>query len=161
MANPRLLSSYSAARACRCARTSSTGSSSAVASDTSVTGSSMTIRTASIAARAPPAKSLISNATCSGGVSAGTSLNWVHRLFVDRDILLDRDVLASGDLLVELVADPDLAVVPAGPLDHQLSERLALVEDEHRLVEQLQQSQKARDNQQGAVGIGDQRPERA
>src|ERR1019366_7214725 len=155
MANPRLLASYSAVRSCRCARISSTGSSRAVARDISLTGSSMTISTASIAARAPPAKSLMSNATCSCGISAGTSLNWGHRLLVDRDIL------ASGDLLVELVTDPDLAVVLAGPLDHQLSERLALVEDEHRLVEQLQQGQETRNDDQSAVGIGDQRPERA
>src|SRR5664280_2711919 len=164
MANPRLLWSYSAARACRCPRTSSTGSSSAVASDISVTGSSMTINTASIAARAPTAQSLMSNATCSCGISVGTSLNWVHRLLVLHVVLVDRDLVVVHVIfggLVELITDPDLAVVLTSPLNHQLSERLALVEDEYRLVEQLQECQEARDDHQGAVGIGDQRPEGA
>src|ERR1035437_8250990 len=156
MANPRLLSSYSAVSACRCARTSSTGSSRAVARDISLTGASMTISTASMAARAPPAKSLMSNATCSCRISLGTSLNWVTVSSL-RNILRGRDALASLDLFVELVADPDLAGILAAPLDHQLSERLALVEDEYRLMKQLQQRQKARNNHQGAVGIGDKR----
>src|SRR5450631_4337970 len=124
MANPRLLWSYSAARACRCPRTSWTGSSSAKASDISVTGSSTTINTASIAARAPPAKSLMSKATCSCRMSVGMSLNWFHRL------LVDHDVLADAVISVELVADTDLSDVLAGPLNHQLSERLALFEQD-------------------------------
>src|SRR5450631_4820606 len=144
MANPRLLRSYSAARSCRCPRTSSTGSSSAVASDISVTGSSITIRTASIAARAPPAKSLMSKATCSCGISVGTSLNLFHRLLVVH--------------VVELVADTDLADVLARPLNHQLSESLALVEADHRLLEQLQQREETRDDHQRAVGIVDHGP---
>src|SRR5450631_2419346 len=144
MANPRLLSSYSDASACRWARTSSTGSSSAEARDISVTGSSITIRTASIAARAPPAKSLMSKATCSCGISVGTSLNLFHRLLAVH--------------VVELVADTDLAAVLAGPQNRQLSESLALVEADHCLLEQLQQRQETRDDHQRAVGIVDHGP---
>src|SRR5665647_1400243 len=171
MVNPRLPSSYSAARACRWFTTSSTGSSNAEANDISVTGSSMTISTASIAPRTPPGKSLMSKATCSSGSSlgstsaaspcsaiwfspdgAGASLNWIHRLFFD-------DCVFIG--LVELVTDTDLAVVQAGPPDRQLCERLVLVEGDGRLVEQLQQCQEPRDDDQGALRIGDQRPEGA
>ena len=70
------------------------------------------------------------------GVEAPPDLFEAFNLGPEHPDLTDPAVVGSSvaGRLVELVTDPDVPVVLAGPPNHQLAERLALVEDDHRLV---------------------------
>src|SRR4051812_38846018 len=139
------------------------------------------MRTASRAERAPPGKSLMSKAICSSApwrsssssgsaVASGPCADWslivcscswggvaARLLGLLRDVVVRPVVVV---LVVELVVDGDIACVGAGPADVELAEGLGLLEGDGGLLEQLEQGEEARDDDEGAVGVSHEAPER-
>src|SRR6478752_3046067 len=152
---PRSCSVYSASRACRCSRTSSTGSSSAEASASSVTGSS----TSTVGSTSGSASGATS--TASAGTVTASSLIVCSCVGLG---CRGRRLGALGGLgglvgLVELVGDLHVAVVGAGPADVELAEGLGLLEGDGRLLEQLEQREEPGHDDERAVGVGDEAAE--